>query len=85
MINLDTLPYGQVARMAQDGSPALLQAVGRAFGLGADERAALAKGTIPGWFWLLLGIGTGVLVGVRVYKAWPERVPVWLAGEGKRV
>ena len=75
----------EIARdVAANGSPLLLQAVGRAFGLGAAERQALAGpgkgGGVPGWFWLTAGLAIGVVAGVRVYRAWPDRVPELVKG-----
>jgi hypothetical protein len=65
---------------AQAGSPLILQAVGRAFGLAEPEMTALKKGNLGGWFWLVLGLGVGVVVGARAYKAWPARFPKWVVG-----
>jgi hypothetical protein len=81
-MNLPNLPYAQLADAAKNGSPALLQAVGRAVGLGAEERAALSKGSVPGWLWAVGGIALGVFVGVRLQRAVPQYVPVWLKGKG---
>lgn len=72
----------QLAALVQNGSPMLLQAVGRAFGLGAEERSAIASGSmLPKWFWVAVAGAAGVVVGVRVYKAWPEKVPSFIAGD----
>jgi len=65
----------------QNGSPLLLSAVGRVLGLGQDEQRALADGKIPGWLWLTVGLVGGTLVGIQIYKRWPERVPDVLVGE----
>ena len=81
-MNLPNLPYGDLMHAAQHGSPALLQAVGRAVGLGAEERAAITKGALPGWLWAVGGIAVGVFVGVRLQKAVPQYVPQWLKGKG---
>ena len=71
----------QLASLAQHGSPMLLHAVGRAFGLGAEERAAIQQGGgIPTWFWIALAGAAGVVVGVRVYRAWPDQVPAMISG-----
>jgi hypothetical protein len=66
---------------AQEGSPLLLKAVGRAFGLADPEMDALKKGNLGGWFWMVLGLGVGVVVGARAYKAWPARFPKWVVGK----
>ncbi len=75
-----------VERLAQHGSPALLQAFGRLFGIGPRERAALGSpgkgGIVPGWTWGVLALGAGLVVGVRVYRRWPDKVPSLIAGGG---
>jgi len=81
-VNLANLPYSDIMHAAQHGSPALLQAVGRAVGLGAEERVALSRGSVPGWLWAVGGIAVGVFVGVRLHKAVPQYVPQWLKGKG---
>ena len=73
------LPVAEIAKAAQNGSPMLLQAVGRAFGLGEQERAALGGG-LPGWFWMILGVAGGVVVGVQIHKRWPDKIPKVLGG-----
>jgi len=78
---IPNLPYGDIAKAATEGSPMLLNFAGRALGLGQVEQAALAKGSIPGWFWATAGIAVGVVVGVQIYKRWPEKVPAFVQGE----
>ena len=75
--------YAQAADFAKNGSPLLLQAVGRVFGLGEEERAALGKGGVgvPWWFWTALGLSVGFVGGVRVYRRWPREVPVLIKGK----
>jgi hypothetical protein len=77
---LPNLPYAQMIDVAQHGSPALLNAVGRAFGLGEAETRALQSGKIPGWFWLTLGVGAGLWAGIQVHKRWPDKIPAWAMG-----
>jgi hypothetical protein len=72
--------FGEVlTKMAQnatkDGSPGLLTAVGRVFGLGQAEQNALVSKGVPGWLWLVGGLGVGVVVGIQVQSRWPRRVP----------
>lgn len=71
-----------VQKLASSGSPALLHVVGRAFGLGQEERTALANGNIPGWFWASVGLLSGFVIGVQVYKRWPQYVPKVVKGGG---
>lgn len=67
------VPYADVARAASDGSPAVLEAVGRLIGFGAEEQRALGQG-VPSWAWLALGIGAGVVIGARAYRRWPAQM-----------
>lgn len=82
MINPASIPYDQVARVAQDGSPLILQAVGRMFGLGPNERAAFgADGRgVPTWAVAVLALGAGVVIGARVQKKWPGKMPKMITG-----
>lgn len=77
---IPNVPYAQVAHAAQHGSPAVLKAVGRLVGLSDTEREALAGGRVPGWFWGVLGLGIGVVAGVRAYRKWPRQFPKMIAG-----
>ena len=69
-----------VAHAAQHGSPVVLEAAGRLLGLGANERDALARGRLPGWLWAVVGLGAGVVVGVRAYRTWPRKFPKVISG-----
>jgi hypothetical protein len=78
-----TMSYGDMERIARNGSPLLLQAIGRAFGLGPAERAALGRngaGGIPTWSWVAIAIAAGFVAGARVQKRWPEKVPKLIQG-----
>jgi hypothetical protein len=77
---LPNLPYAQMIDVAQNGSPALLNVVGRAFGLGEAETRALSSGKIPAWFWLATGLAGGVWAGIQVHRRWPEKIPAWVTG-----
>lgn len=77
---IGNVPYGQVAHAAQNGSPIVLEAAGRLLGLGASEREALASGRVPGWLWAVVGLGAGVVVGVRAYRKWPSKFPKVISG-----
>lgn len=78
---LPNLPYAQMIDVAQNGSPALLSVVGRAFGLGEAETRALSTGKIPGWFWLAAGLAGGVWAGIQLHDRWPDKIPTWMMGK----
>jgi hypothetical protein len=78
MINLSPQDMQQ---LATQGSPMLLQAVGRAFGLGDAERNALTNGKIPAWFWIATGLGLGFVAGVRIHKRWSRQIPKFIGGK----
>ncbi|MDD1678142.1 MAG: hypothetical protein LUO93_03025 [Methanomicrobiales archaeon] len=61
--------------VAKHGSPMLLNAFGRALGLGANEQAALGGGKLPWWLWASVALAGGVVVGIQVHKRWPEKIP----------
>lgn len=75
-----SLSASDVHQIASSGSPALIQIVGRAFGLGQAERDALSQGKIPGWFWATAGLAVGLVAGIQVYKRWPNQVPKFIKG-----
>lgn len=83
MIDPTRIDYGRVASVARDGSPLLLQALGRLYGIGPTERRALgSNGTgVPTWAWVTLALGAGVIAGTRIQKAFPQYVPNLIAGE----
>ena len=78
-----TVTYSDVERIARHGSPVLLQAIGRAFGLGPQERAALGHDGvgIPTWTWVAVAVAAGFFIGVRVHKAYPHKVPALIRGD----
>lgn len=82
MIDPTNINYGAVAQVARDGSPLLLQALGRLYGLGPSERAAFGQngGGVPTWTWGLLALTVGVFVGARIQKAYPRRMPRIISG-----
>jgi len=73
----------QVSRIAQHGSPVLLQAVGRIFGVGPEERRAFGQegGGIPTWTWVVLAVGVGFIAGARIERRWPNAIPAEIAGD----
>ena len=75
-----SLSAAEVQKLASSGSPALLNVVGRAFGLGPAEQTALTNGNIPGWFWVTAGLLGGVVIGIQVRKRWPEKIPGFFGG-----
>lgn len=82
MIDPSKVDYATVAHVAQNGSPLLLSALGRLYGIGPSEREALgADGTgVPTWTWAALAFVAGYVIGVRVYKAYPGYVPKIISG-----
>jgi hypothetical protein len=76
-----SLPYADMMNVAKDGSPLLLEVAGRALGLGQTERAALANGALPWWFWGTLGVTAGVVVGIQLHMRWPEKIPAFVKGK----
>jgi hypothetical protein len=78
-----TIQYADLEHVAKYGPGLATTALGRVFGLGPAERRALAgdgMSSIPGWSWALLGLGAGVVVGIRIYKRWPDKVPKLVQG-----
>ena len=63
------------ANATKDGSPGLLHAVGRVFGLGQAEQNALVNKGVPGWLWLVGGLGVGIVAGIQIQSRWPSKVP----------
>jgi hypothetical protein len=82
MIDPTRIDYTRVARVARDGSPLFLQALGRLCGLGPSERAAFgAEGDgVPAWAVGALALGIGIVVGARIQKAWPDKLPAVITG-----
>jgi hypothetical protein len=83
MFDPTRIDYGQVAKVAQEGSPLLLQAIGRLYGLGPSERSAFGQNGsgVPVWAWVTIAVGVGFVAGARVQKRWPRRVPKLIAGD----
>lgn len=72
----------QLASLVQNGSPLLVQALGRIFGLGQNERGELARNGLPTWAWATLAGAAGLATGVAVYRMWPEQVDKVLGKRG---
>ena len=83
MFNPAHIPYGQVAKIAQDGSPLLLQALGRLYGLGPRERRAFGKDGdgVPGWAWAAIALAAGLVIGAKGQKHYPQYVPNMIVGD----
>jgi hypothetical protein len=65
------LPAEYIQSTVTHGSPGLVRAFGRAFGLGQAEQTALAAGAVPWWLWVTFGVGVGVIAGVQLQKRAP--------------
>jgi hypothetical protein len=80
MIDPGHIRYAERAvEAASSGSPAIVEAIGRLYGLAQAERDALSKGAVPGWLLAAVGLGVGVAIGARLHKAWPQKMK-WIAG-----
>jgi hypothetical protein len=80
------LSLSDVERISREGSPVLLQALGRLYGLGPAERAALGQngsGGVPAWAWVAIGLAAGFVAGARVQKRWPDKLPPIVRGGEK--
>ena len=71
------------ARIADEGSPVLLRAVGRVFGLGEAERKQLVDHGIPAWTLVVVVGALGVVAGAWAHQRWPEQVDT-MVGQGAR-
>ncbi len=71
---METKTIIQVLELAEQGSPQILYAAGRVFGLGAAERDALAKRTFPAWAVGVLGVSVGILAGAAIQRRWPGKL-----------
>jgi len=78
----------QVASLAVDYAAAnprqaagtVTRGAARLAGLSGPDAGALVEGGLPGWFWIVLGIGVGFVGGVYVASAHSEKVPSWMPG-----
>ena len=75
------IPIEQLAEVAKHGSPAMLSAVGRLFGLGQGEQQALVNGKFPAWSVLLVGLAGGFVVGAYAYRKWPSAMGKVVGGK----
>lgn len=73
-----------VERVMDQGPSLVVTALGRVLGLGPAERNALgqngAGSAFPAWGWMAIALGVGIVVGTRVQKKWPHRVPRMISG-----
>jgi hypothetical protein len=68
------IPYDTLHKVATQGSPVLLRAVGRLAGLGAAESEQLMNGGIPKWAIAVVGIGAGFIAGAWAAQLWPSHM-----------
>lgn len=71
----------QAASAAHSGSPVVVEAVGRIFGLSGADRDQLVSTGVPPWAFFALGITAGIVAGVRLQRKWPEAMPSLISGE----
>lgn len=70
----------QIVGASKNGSPLLLEAVGRLCGLGAAERNALARTGVPGVVWGVGGVAAGVVLGAFLYRKYPQYMSKLVGG-----
>jgi hypothetical protein len=70
----------QIMGATKDGSPFLLEAVGRLCGLGDAERNALARAGIPSVVWGVAGVAGGVFLGAYLYRKYPQQMRKLVGG-----
>jgi hypothetical protein len=75
------IDYATMFKVANEGSPFILNAVGRVFGLGQEESSYLLKDGIPTWTWVVIALGAGFFAGVRVHKHYPNKIPRIIRGK----
>lgn len=71
----------QAVALVKEGSPLLLNAIGRVVGFGASEQQALVQGRIPWWAFLGMGLGLGFVLGARVERRYKGQLPKFVTGE----
>lgn len=74
----------EAIRASETGSPRLLHALGRIYGLGPNERAALSGSPgdmFPNLLPAVALVALGFFVGVRAQKRWPRKLPSWVTGD----
>jgi hypothetical protein len=70
-------------QLAEHGSPLLVKSLGRVFGIGPAERAALGQNgarSVPVWIWVSVGLAAGFVAGARIQRRWPTKVPRLISG-----
>jgi hypothetical protein len=81
MLGGSSVDYATLLKVANEGSPFVLNAVGRMFGLGQEETKYLLKDGIPTWTWVVIALGAGFFAGVRTEKNWPDKIPSIIRGK----
>lgn len=64
----------QATSMATNGSPFLLNSVGRLMGLGDTEQKALGRGEIPRWAIFVVGAIVGGVGAVYAARRFPRQI-----------
>lgn len=70
----------QLAKATNQGSPLVVEVVGRLCGLGADERNVLARYGVPGVVWGTVALVGGVALGAYLQRNHPRYLPRVLGG-----
>lgn len=72
--------YTDMIHLAREGSPMLINAVGRLAGLGDGERKTLSATGVPGWALAIVAGVAGVYAGIKWHQRSPDRIPGWIKG-----
>lgn len=81
MVPTPQVSYADMIQLAKEGSPMLINAVSRLAGLGTAERDLLATKGVPTWAWVAVAGGACLVIGIRLHKKYPNRVPSWIKGK----
>lgn len=72
--------YDDITRIAREGSPVLLQAIGRIYGFGQGDVSNLRGGGVPVWPFVLIALAAGFVGGARIQKRYGHHLPKLITG-----